>query len=125
MAKRVGQKTSASNPRFLEYRHEQAYVLAKGRPSLPAEPLSDVQPWIYSGNRSHPTEKAVDILKPLIEAFTQPGQVVLDPFAGSGSTLAAAALTGRSYLGVELEAKYCELIERRLAGVSRYLRPAA
>jgi len=84
-----------------------------------------VQPWIYSGNRSHPTEKSVDILKPLIKAFTKPGQVVLDPFAGSGSTLAAAALAGRGYLGVELEAKYCELIDRRLAGISRYMRAAA
>jgi DNA modification methylase len=84
-----------------------------------------VQPWIYSGNRSHPTEKAVGILKPLIEAFTQPGQIVLDPFAGSGSTLVAASLSGRSYLGVELEANYCDLFERRLAGVSRCRRAAA
>jgi site-specific DNA-methyltransferase (adenine-specific) len=120
----VWHKSYASSVRFFRYRHKQAYVLAKGRPSLPAEPLSDVQPWIYSGNRSHPTEKAVGILKPLIEAFTKTGQVVLDPFAGSGSTL-AAALAGRSYIGVELEAKYCELIERRLAGVSRYRRAAA
>jgi site-specific DNA-methyltransferase (adenine-specific) len=121
----VWHKSYASNARFLQYCHEQAYVLAKGRPSLPAEPLSDVQPWKYSGNRSHPTEKSVDILKPLITAFTQPGQVVLDPFAGSGSTLAAAALAGRNYLSVELEAKYCELIDRRLAGISRYMRAAA
>ena len=121
----VWHKSYASSTRFFQYRHEQAYVLAKGRPSLPAEPLSDVQPWIYSGNLSHPTEKAVGILKPLIEAFTKPGQIVLDPFAGSGSTLVAASLAGRKYLGVELEAKYCQLTERRLAGASRYLRAAA
>ncbi len=99
----VWHKSYASTARFFQYRHEQTYVLAKSRPCLPVEPLSDVQSWIYSGNRSHPTEKAVGILKPLIEAFTQPGQVVLDP---SGSTL-AAALAGRSYIGVELEAKCC------------------
>jgi DNA modification methylase len=121
----VWHKGYASNARFFRYCHEQAYVLAKGRPSLPAEPLSDVQPWIYSGNRSHPTEKSVGILKPLIETFTKPGQVVLDPFAGSGSTLVAASLAGREYLGIELESKYCQLIERRLAGASRYLGAAA
>jgi DNA modification methylase len=121
----VWHKSYASSARFFQYCHEQAYVLAKGRPALPVAPLSDVQPWIYSGNRCHPTEKAVGILKPLIETFTKPGQVVLDPFAGSGSTLVAASLAGREYLGIELEAKYCELIERCLAGVSRYLREAA
>jgi len=121
----VWHKSYASNSRFLQYCHEQAYVLAKGRPAVPAEPLSDVRPWIYSGNRSHPTEKAVGILKPLIEAFTKPGQIVLDPFAGSGSTLVAASLAGRDYLGVELEPKYCQLIERRLAGASRYRGEAA
>jgi site-specific DNA-methyltransferase (adenine-specific) len=103
----------------LEYRHEQAYVLANGRPSLPAEPLTDVQAWIYSGNRCPPTEKAVGILKPLIETFTQPGQIVLDPFAGSGSTLVAAALAGREYLGIELEASGQRLAAPERSGMIR------
>jgi site-specific DNA-methyltransferase (adenine-specific) len=57
----------------------------------------------------------------VIQAFTQPGAVVLDPFAGSGSTSVAAALANRRYIGIELEQKYCQLAERRLAGVSRYM----
>jgi adenine-specific DNA-methyltransferase len=121
----VWRKEYASSTRFVNRVHEQAYVLAKGRPAIPAKPLDDVQPWAYSGNRSHPTEKDVRILKPLIDAFTKPGQVVLDPFAGSGSTLVAAALAGRSYLGIELETRYCQLIGRRLTGVSRYRQAAA
>lgn len=116
----VWHKGYASSTRFLEARHEQAYLLAKGRPSLPAEPISDVQPWIYSGNRSHPTEKAVSILTPLIESFSQRGDLVLDPFSGSGSTAVAAALSGRRYLGIELEARYCAIAERRLEGVARF-----
>lgn len=112
-------KEYASRSRFLRYRHEQAYLLAKGRPPLPARPLDDIQPWVYSGNTDHPTQKAVRILTPLIEAFTQRGQLVLDPFAGSGSTLVAAAITGRRYLGIELEQKYCALARQRLASLER------
>jgi hypothetical protein len=89
--------------------------------SVPADPLSDVLPWHYSGNHNHPTEKAVDTIKPIIEAFTKAGDVVLDPFSGSGSSLVAAALLGRQYIGIELEQKYCDHARRRLAGVIRHL----
>ena len=117
----VWKKDYASRTGFLKSCHEQAYLLAKGYPRKPAEPLADVQPWEYTGNRSHPTEKAVSILKPLIESFSAPGDLVLDPFSGSGSTLVAAALTERDYLGIELESRYCGLARRRLSGVARYL----
>jgi site-specific DNA-methyltransferase (adenine-specific) len=121
----VFSKSYASAQRFVRYQHESAYVLAKGRPEMPAAPISDVLPWHYSGNHSHPTEKAVDTLKPIIEVFTKAGDVVLDPFAGSGSSLVAAALLRREYIGIELEQKYCDHARRRLTGVTRYLRPAA
>lgn len=112
-------KDYASRERFLRYRHESAYLLAKGRPGLPHKPLDDIQPWAYSGNHDHPTQKAVRILTPLIESFTTRGQLVLDPFAGSGSSLVAAHITGRRYLGIELEQKYCALARERLAFLER------
>jgi len=115
----VWHKGYASRRGFLNARHEQAYVLAKGRPEKPVQPLDDVQPWEYSGNVAHPTEKAVSVLKPLIQSFSRPGALVADPFAGSGSTLVSAALTGRNYFGIELEARYVEHARRRLAGVAR------
>lgn len=117
----VWRKSYASSARFCNRVHEQAYVLAKGRPVPPPQPLDDVQRWAYSGNRSHPTEKDVRVLKPVIQAFTQPGALVLDPFAGSGSTSVAAALAKRRYIGIELERQYCQLAERRLAGVQRFM----
>lgn len=116
----VWHKDYASKSGYVSYHHEQAYVLAKGNPAKPQQPLQDVQPWEYSGNRFHPTEKAVSILQPLVRSFSQRGDLVLDPFAGSGSSLVAAALAGRSTLGIELEEKYCHLIRRRLTGVERY-----
>lgn len=115
----VWMKDYASRERFLRYRHESAYLLAKGRPALPRKPLDDIQPWVYSGNNDHPTQKAVRILTPLIETFSERGQLVLDPFAGSGSTLVAALITGRRYLGIELEQKYCALMRERLAYLER------
>ena len=110
-------KSYPSKVGMLRFRHEQAYVLAKGRPAQPRKLLDDVQPWQYSGNRHHPTEKSVAILKPLIESFSPPGGAILDPFAGSGSTLIAAALAGRRYCGVELEAQHCATVRERLAHI--------
>ena len=119
----VWHKGYASKTGFLRARHEQAYLLAKGRPAKPAAPLDDVRPWKYTGNVRHPTEKDVSILQPLIESFSKPGDLILDPFSGSGSTLEAAALAGRRYLGIELESRYCELIRGRLANFQAVAAP--
>jgi site-specific DNA-methyltransferase (adenine-specific) len=107
-------KKYTSSQRFTQYRHEQAYLLAKGYPEAPACPPPDVIPWTYSGNKLHPTQKPVGILKPLIEAFTRPGDVVLDPFCGSGSTLVAARELGRRSIGMELDIVHRETAFRRV-----------
>lgn len=83
-------KNYTSKSAYVAYRHECAYILAKGSPARPRNPLPDVLGWKYSGNRHHPTEKPVTSLQPLIESFTHPNAIVLDPFAGSGSTCVAA-----------------------------------
>jgi DNA modification methylase len=110
----VFRKTYSSKARFLSYQHEQAYLLAKGRPPLPKQPLADVMDMPYSGNKLHPTQKPVAALAPLVRSFTLPGELVLDPFTGSGSTCAAALLTGRRYLGIELDAEFHEAASQRL-----------
>lgn len=63
----------------------------------------------------HPTPKPLAWMKVLIDLVTEPGDVVIDPFAGSGTTLVAARDAGRRAVGIEIEEKYCELIVKRLA----------
>ena len=63
----------------------------------------------------HPTEKPVPLLEKLVTYGCPPGGLVLDPFAGSGSTLEAARLTGRRVIGIEAHEPYAEAAARRLA----------
>ncbi|EEE37605.1 DNA methylase [Rhodobacteraceae bacterium KLH11] len=63
----------------------------------------------------HPTEKPWRLMKEMILDFTNPGQLILDPFMGSGTTLVAAALTGRRAIGVELNPKYFDMACLRVA----------
>ena len=107
-------KRYTSTTRLVRYQHECAYLLAKGDPKEPAYIIGDVIDWTYSGNRLHPTQKPLGVLLPLIESFSAPGNLVLDPFAGSGSSLLAAKLLGRSWLGIELDAAYHAIASDRL-----------
>jgi site-specific DNA-methyltransferase (adenine-specific) len=111
----VFRKRYASKSGFLRAEHEAAYLLAKGEVERPALPIPDVLDWHYTGNRLHPTQKPVEVLTPLIQAFSRPGAMVLDPFCGSGSTLIAARDTGRNYIGIELDAAHHATATRRLA----------
>lgn len=107
-------KRYTSSTGFLRYQHECAYLLAKGYPKPSPDSLGDVIDWTYSGNKLHPTQKPISVLLPIIESFSPPGGLVLDPFAGSGSTLLAARMLGRPYLGIELDADYHATACRRL-----------
>lgn len=111
----VFRKRYASSVRFLRHQHEQAYVLAKGEPKLPTQPMPDVIDWRYTGNRLHPTQKPVPSLIPIIEAFCPAGGMVLDPFCGSGSTLVAARKAGRRFIGIEIDAGYHATATQRVA----------
>ena len=57
--------------------------------------------------------KPVELIRPMIENSSGPGWMVGDPFAGSGSTLIACAMTGRRARLIEMDPRYCDVIRRR------------
>lgn len=75
---------------------------------------SSVCPISEKKHGKHPTQKPLSILKELIQSVTNPGEIVLDPFMGSGSTCVAAALLGRRYFGIELDKDYYEIAKARI-----------
>lgn len=63
----------------------------------------------------HPTQKPLYLLERIIQASTKPGDIILDPFAGSSTTGVAAKQLGRKFIGIEQENEYIELSKRRLS----------
>ncbi len=121
----VFRKRYASSTKFLSYHHEQAFLLAKGKVSLPEKPIPDVIDFPYAGNKLHPTQKPIEALTPLIEAFTKPGDLVLDPFCGSGSTLATSQQLGREWIGIELDSGHYHTASKQLEGIQQKHRRVA
>jgi site-specific DNA-methyltransferase (adenine-specific) len=66
-----------------------------------------------TGNVWHPTQKPVCVVAKIIAANV--GDIILDPFAGSGTTLVAAKQLGRKYIGIEINENYCDIARQRLA----------
>lgn len=65
--------------------------------------------------KPHPSHKPESLLKYLIETYTKPGELVVDPFAGSGSTALAAIDSGRQYIMIEKEQEFVDVINKRIA----------
>jgi DNA modification methylase len=87
-----------------------------GSPNRLLEPVSDVFDYSRAtgGDKIHPTEKPVDFMKRLVTLSTHSDQLVLDPFAGSASTLIAALLTKRQAVGFELSPDYYAAADQRI-----------
>jgi site-specific DNA-methyltransferase (adenine-specific) len=70
--------------------------------------------WSMSENTDHPTQKPEKLLAKIILANSSPGDMVFDPFLGSGTTSVVAKKLNRKYVGVEIDEIYCCLAEKRL-----------
>lgn len=108
-------------------RHERILHATKGHPTMRRRPddvlVTDHEP--AHGESDHPTAKPRDLLRVLIEATTDPTDIVLDPFAGSGGTLLAAAGCGRDFWGCEVDETWHRRIADALYALARGDKPAA
>ena len=73
---------------------------------------------VPNNERGHTTEKPVDLLEFLVRTYTNEGQVVLDPFMGSGSCGEACLRTNRRFIGMEKDANFFAIAEKRLRGIT-------
>jgi site-specific DNA-methyltransferase (adenine-specific) len=121
---RRGPGVLRSNEELLRI-YEVALVLLRGPPpprppDAPPEVWAAVAGYDDDGEAarwgSHPNHKPFGILEPLLRAWTRPGQVVLDPFAGSGSIPAAAQRLGRDPACIELRPEWAQRVTARLGG---------
>ena len=97
--------------------YEMIIFAVKGRRALNGPRDSDVLACdnVPSADRLHPTQKPVELLRRLLRQSCPPGGIVLDPFAGSGSTLLAAYLEGFHFLGFEKDPKWHAIALQRLS----------
>ena len=77
-----------------------------------------------AGDKAHPTQKPESLLHRILVGSTNPGDVVLDPFFGTGTTGAVARMLGRDFVGIEREPRYREVAAKRIARVRRFDREA-
>ena len=79
--------------------------------------IPDIRRAKWSSNKpsGHPAEKPTPLISWIISISTPENATILDPFLGSGTTAVACVETGRHYIGIELEEKYCEIARRRVA----------
>ena len=102
---------------------EIAFYVTKGKPktfNFLSQPLCN-NVYTYANNRhvtDHPTEKPLELITRMVQVSSNPGDLVLDPFMGSGTTAVAAAQTCRRFIGFELSAEYVAMAEGRLEGIT-------
>ena len=138
-----GSFQSASNPCLRDV-HEYLLVFSKGNYKLNREKAErsegriDTIPrddfiqhtksiWSFATERAsrvnHPAPFPVELPKRCIELYSFAGDVVLDPFNGSGSTCVAAKMTGRTFVGVDLSEAYCEIAQNRIDQIEAWMPP--
>jgi DNA modification methylase len=107
-------KKHCSREGYTRSYHEVGFLLAKGGPPKPRGPPPDVLPWQYTGNTLHTNQKPVVGLIPLVAAYSKEGDIVLDPFAGSGTTAIAAKACNRKFILIEKAWSAFQTATRRL-----------
>lgn len=112
----VWDKRAALPNRWYQQTCEFVLFMRTGRAYMIANPSTKSLISLFQRDESdHPTEKPVDLCRIYIENSTSPGDAVLDPFMGSGTTGVAAAMSGRKFVGIEFEQKWFDVACERIA----------
>ena len=127
-----GSWKSPSNP-YLKYTWEFLEIFCKGEMKKPGSRddidinAEEFKKWVVAkwsiaperkmGEYGHPAMFPEELAERVLKLFSYRGDVVLDPFNGSGTTTTVAARTGRRYLGIDISEEYCKTAERRLESV--------
>ena len=100
----------------LRPQHELILLAFKGEPRPPEKAPSDVWEFkkIQSEKLLHSCQKPNSLVEKALLLYTKPSDLVLDPFAGSGTTLEVAEQLNRNSVGIEIDPKYCEIIRKRM-----------
>ncbi len=77
-----------------------------------------------NGDKAHPTQKPESLLHRVLVGATNPGDVILDPFFGTGTTGAVAKMLGRDFIGIEREEEYRKVAEKRISRIRKFDREA-
>jgi site-specific DNA-methyltransferase (adenine-specific) len=102
------------------HQYEMILVLEKGKPKYNLKDFSDVQSasHINHNQLTHPHEKPIDLITKMIDHSSKPGELILDPFCGSGAICLAAKMRDRKFIGIELEEKWVEMAKDKLNKIS-------
>lgn len=101
--------------------YELVALFAKEQFQIPNRGIPDIKQvkWSSTKPNGHPAEKPEELMAFLIEISTKPGDVILDPFAGSGTTGAAALKMDRKFIGIEQDSKWYKYTAERLDAIGR------
>lgn len=119
----IWDKGSIGMGQSYRFQHEFIIYAVKGKPVLNfvKKNISDIIRVKRDSVYVHPTQKPVDLLEKLVQYSSNLNDIVLDCFAGSGSTLVASKRSKRNFIGVEIEEKYCKIIDERLSAIQETL----
>lgn len=96
--------------------YEIIFMANKGRANFYGRRLTDV--WFFNrkvgAKQVHQNEKPVNLIEQCIQKHSQKGDLILDPFSGSGTTAVACKNTHRNFIGIELSPEYCEIANQRI-----------
>lgn len=98
------------------HQYELILVLEKGKPTYNLKNFSDVQTCshINHNKENHPHQKPVDLIIKMIEHSSKEGNLILDPFCGSGAVCMACKMMKRDWIGIELDEKWVEMAQKKV-----------